>query len=81
MQDNLVRGPLKKVGIRCPILPRPLCGRLLSSRVLANGEGRGADIVENCRLMRRDAARSASLRTGSIIRGFRLGRSAKQILR
>ena len=47
-----------------PILHRPLPGRTLSSQVLANGEGRGADILrENCRFMRRDVDRAASLRT------------------
>ena len=47
-----------------PILHRPLPGRTLSSQVLANGEGRGADtFVENCRFMRRDVYRAASLRT------------------
>ena len=50
-----------------PVLPRPLSGRLLSSQALANGEGRGADsFVGNCRLMRRDAVLSTSLRTDLI---------------
>ena len=47
-----------------PSLPRPLSGMTLSSPALANGEGRGADtFVENCRFMRRDVDKAASLRT------------------
>ena len=53
-------------GYRCisPVLHLPLPGRTLSSPALANGKGRGADILrENCRFMRRDVDRAASLRT------------------
>ena len=53
-------------GQRCisPVLHLPLPGRTLSSQVLANGEGRGADtFVENCCFMHRDVDRGASLRT------------------
>ena len=47
-----------------PILPRAQPGRTLSSPALANGEGRGTDILgENCRFMRRDVDKAASLRT------------------
>ena len=46
------------------VLARSLPERTLSSQALANGEGRGTDIlVENCRFMRRDVDRAASLRT------------------
>ena len=53
-------------GQRCisPALPWPLSGRTHPSPALANGESRGADtFVENCRFMRRDVDKAASLRT------------------
>ena len=53
-------------GYRCisPCLSRLLPGRTLPSPALANGEGRGVDtLVKNCRYMRRDVDRAASLRT------------------